>query len=515
MSFSPGRLVRLLATCSLACLGQAVGTDGDSSSLLEAGSGIGDEAPTDGVMAMPLRRVVEHQGVVTPSLARRLLGADLREAYGTAYYVDLTIGTGGKTKQTVQVVVDTGSYELWVNPDCSEATAKWRDFCDELGHYDPALSPTARRVKDPESFFIDYALGNVSAVYYTDDVYISGVKIANHRFGVASESAYVWNGFMGLGYGQDHGTVSYPIVVDSLAAQGHINSKLFSMDLGAQSGSDLAVTGEIVFGGVDTNKYSGYLAKIPIVPPNKEYGIKLNSISVRAPESNGGTSSHQRRQEAQPIKDANLPLTAVVDSGTTFSIFPESVVNALARGFPGAKSDGNGGYTVPCSLRDADGSVEFEFLTDGSSGSNGGKLTIAVSYRDFIWDRGDYCFMGAQHDANFQSWILGDTFMRAAYATFDQSNNALFMAQYQRCGDKPNRVAVPAGRDAAAKVRGACKKGRTRSSGDMLLSSDALATAVCAGEQTTARRAAAAPTLETIYVKNAAPPPQSSPSSQQ
>ncbi|KAI0005768.1 acid protease [Xylariaceae sp. FL0662B] len=442
--------LHLIATCSLAGLGQA--TAGRSLNGTRGGAMLNNTThpskTSTELLTIPLKRV-DHRGVATPSLAKRFFKTDVLGIYGAAYVGELTIGNSSKP-QVVDVLLDTGSFELWVNPDCARSNVP--QLCSALGRYDPALSSTSQNLGG--DFSIKYGSGGTSGTYYKDDIYISGIQIKDQQFGVSNSSDLVWFGIMGLGHGQGNGFINYPLVVDSLSAQGLTNSKLFSLDLGAQVRPSAAVTGEIVFGGVNTNKYSGNLAKVPTDPSDPHYVITLNTLSHRAPgASSPGTAS-------TPILDASLPLRVVVDSGTTLSLLPEPVVRQLAAQFPGAAPDGNGGYTVPCALQDDDGAVDFGFLTS-SSGNNGNNATVTISvrYRDFVWNSGGECFLGAWYTDDIGVWILGDTFLRGAYVTFDQSNNALYMANYVSCSDEPNLVAVPAGPDAGAQIPGSCQVG--------------------------------------------------------
>ncbi|OTB02013.1 hypothetical protein M426DRAFT_13856 [Hypoxylon sp. CI-4A] len=439
MSFS--QLLSFATACLLVDRAQAVGPlNGTRGGPLNVTS---SQKSAADILSLPLRRI-EHKGVGTPSLAKRYFGTEVLGVYGAAYFAELTIGSGDNP-QTVEVLLDTGSFELWVNPDCASSNVE--EYCESFGHYEPDQSPTAQNLNT--DFGIQYGQGNASGVYYKDDLFLAGAKVQDQQFGVSTQSSQVWFGILGLGYGQGHGVISYPSVVDSIEAQGYTESKLFSLDLGGQPGPTAAVTGEMVFGGVDTNKYAGNLAKVPLSTSDPHYVVTLNSLSLDAPDS---APANTVTLVEEPIPDSNLPLPVIIDSGTTLSLLPESMVSALAAGFPGATPDGNGGYKIPCDLRDMDGHLDFEFLGDRDQ-----TVTITVSYADFIWNGGDECFLGATYAANINVWILGDTFLRGAYVTFDQTNNALYMANYVRCGEGSNLVAVPAGLDAAANIPGSCQ----------------------------------------------------------
>ena len=81
----------------------------------------------------------------------------------------MDVGTS-KTKQTVSVLLDTGSFELWVNPDCDKSSVP--KLCRDFGHYDPARSSTSRNLR--QDFAIRYGSGTTYGTYYRDDIYING-----------------------------------------------------------------------------------------------------------------------------------------------------------------------------------------------------------------------------------------------------------------------------------------------------------------------------------------------------
>jgi len=102
------------------------------------------------------------------------------------------------------------------------------------------------------------------------------VQIVAQRFGDASTSADQMEGIMGIGWGYGVDT-NYFNVIDQLAAQGITHSRAFSVDLASIDVAQgihvfsyrtpkLTFLGSIIFGGIDTMKYSGVLEKRPIIP---------------------------------------------------------------------------------------------------------------------------------------------------------------------------------------------------------------------------------------------------------
>lgn len=61
--------------------------------------------------------------------------------------------------------------------------------------------------------------------------------VANQQFGVATASAYVWAGMIGLGYGEGYNT-QYPALLDRLVEDEYISQRVFSVGLGGASGGN-------------------------------------------------------------------------------------------------------------------------------------------------------------------------------------------------------------------------------------------------------------------------------------
>lgn len=165
-----------------------------------------------------------------------------------------------------------------------------------------------------------------------------------------------------------------------MVSQGLIASRAFSLDLRSVDSAN----GSLIFGGVDTGKYTGSLAKLPIVDPADtplgadRYWVNLTSVGLTLSNGTSGL-----------LASGEMPV--FLDSGGTFSRFPNETFFAIGDAFPGAFwNETTGYYVVDCDAADQTGSVDFGF----------GKNVISISYKDFIWNPSNQgqCALGIQID---------------------------------------------------------------------------------------------------------------------
>ncbi len=79
----------------------------------------------------------------------------------------------GTPAQSVKVQLDTGSDELWLDPDCSAVSnTASAQFCSTVGVYDPTKSSTFTDLDQTKP--LAYGIGEVQIEYVTDNVVISG-----------------------------------------------------------------------------------------------------------------------------------------------------------------------------------------------------------------------------------------------------------------------------------------------------------------------------------------------------
>lgn len=73
----------------------------------------------------------------------------------------------GTPRQTITVIVDTGSWELYLNPNCARAADQ--AFCTESGHYYPTSSSTARNLSS--RYYVSFGTGGFVGSYFSDTLW--------------------------------------------------------------------------------------------------------------------------------------------------------------------------------------------------------------------------------------------------------------------------------------------------------------------------------------------------------
>ncbi|RFU73371.1 secreted aspartic ase [Trichoderma arundinaceum] len=368
---------------------------------------IDDNQPSsqDGILRYS---ITASKGATSKHLRKRQDVADLKsQQTGYFYSIELQIGT---PPQAVSVNFDTGSSELWVNPVCSKATDP--AFCETFGRYNE--SKTFVDTQSPGG--IKYGTGFVDFGYGYDYVQLGASRISQQVFGVATDSEFASIGILGAGPSLNGWKSAYPYVIDNLASQGFIKSRAFSLDIRGLA-SD---RGSVVYGGIDKKKFSGPLAKRPIIPAADSpdgytrYWIYMDGISIT--KEDGTKFEVFNKPNGQPV---------LLDSGYTVSTLPGPLFEKILEAFPSARLESSSGdYLVDCDIIDSPGQVNFKF----------GDAVVDVDYNDFIWQQPDLgiCKLGIAQDDEFP--VLGDTFLRAAYVVFDWDNQNIHVAANEDCG---------------------------------------------------------------------------------
>lgn len=211
---------------------------------------------------------------------------------------------------------------------------------------------------------------------------------------------------------------------------GLINSNAYSLWL-----NDLeASTGSILFGGVNTEKFIGELATLPIQRENGQYVefiIALTGLAL----SNGSTSNTYRSD--------SLPAAVLLDSGSSLTYLPDSLVQSIYNDLEVNYDSSSGTGYVPCSMVNQDINLNFTF-----SGPS-----IPVGINELVLDPGTgltfsdgtaACVFGIA-PAGDSTAVLGDTFLRSAYVVYDLENNEISLAKTNFNSTKDNILEIGTG----------------------------------------------------------------------
>ena len=352
--------------------------------------------------------------------------------------------------------MDTGSSDLWTNSATSElcqngdTSTPTSDSgpgdisCSTSGTYDANSSSTYRYINS--DFYIQYAdTTGAAGDYVSDNLNMGGVTIENLQMGIGYDSNST-EGVMGIGYPnlevqvQYNGEEPYPNIPQAMVDQNLINSPAYSLWL-----DDLASsTGNILFGGVDTDKYSGSLETLKII---KEGGealemiVELSNITI----SNGETN--------RTVTSERLPVR--LDSGATLSYLPPDVAETIYSAVGAQFSDEYEVAFCRCSLADSPISMAFQF----------GAKSIIVDMNEMVLtgglgdpDSDTGCVFGvvAQPAGQFSgtAFTLGDTFIRNAYIVYDLGNDEISLAQTNFESTSSNVREIGSGEDAVPDASG-------------------------------------------------------------
>jgi hypothetical protein len=258
-------------------------------------------------------------------------------------------------------------------------------------------------------FYIKYADGSEAVGdYATDTLSLGGQQIEGVQFGIGYNSSSA-QGILGIGYAANEASVAvngktYNNLPEVLQGSGAINTAAYSLwlnDIDANEGS-------ILFGGVDSDKFHGTLATVPVIQEQgqyREFIIGLTSV----------TAANQSVFE-------NSPIPVLLDSGSSLSYLPTNYAQAVFKIFNAQFDENAGAAVVNCDMMNNDGTVDFDF-----SGQ-----TISVPMSEIVlidgYRRGQaICILGIS-DAGDTTAVLGDTFLRSAYVVYDLTNNQISIA---------------------------------------------------------------------------------------
>jgi len=196
-----------------------------------------------------------------------------------------------------------------------------------------------------------------------------------------------------------------------------------------------------LFGGVDTDKYTGELTTLPIIQADGTYVEMIIALSGVTLVSNGTNTTVLK--QTTPV---------LLDSGSTLSYLPVSMSGEIYEALGVVFSEEYDQPFCSCSLANTSASIDFEF-----SGQ-----VISVPINEMVLEGGITneldCSFGivAQPDEGEvgTSYTLGDTFIRSAYIVYDIGNNEISLAPTNFSPAGSNILAITTGAKAIPSASG-------------------------------------------------------------
>jgi saccharopepsin len=310
------------------------------------------------------------------------------------YYSEVTLGTPA---QTFKVVLDTGSSNLWVpSAKCTSIA------CFLHTKYDSSASSTHK--PNGTDFAIKYGSGAMEGFVSRDHLQIGDLTIKDLLFAEAVKEpglAFAFGKFDGI-LGLAYDTISVnniPPPFYEMINQGLIDEPIFSFRLGSSESDG----GDAVFGGIDSNAYTGKISYVP-VRRQAYWEVELQKVS---------------------FGDDELELEntgAAIDTGTSLIVLPVDIAEMLNAQI-GAKKSWNGQYQVDC--------AKVPQLPDLSFYFDGQRYPLKGS--DYVLDVQGTCIssftgMDLNIPGSGSLWIIGDVFLRRYFTVYDLGRHAIGFA---------------------------------------------------------------------------------------
>lgn len=322
-----------------------------------------------------------------------------------SYYANVSIGT---PPQNMTVIVDTGSSDFWVISydvvDC--------DSIEDCNYYDAFAYDYSDSFKGNTSslFEITYGSGYALGYYASDTVTVGGVKLSQTAFGLVNETDNT--PILGIGLKSNEASEttvdpawSYDSVPYKMKDEGAISHVAYSLWL-----NDIDAEGELLFGAIDSAKFSGHLSLLPLIPvAQKEitsFAVMVSGISV----SNGDHS-------AQIVSNGSWPY--LLDSGTTLTYLLYEHFMPIVDSLNVIYDSDVFGYVLD---------VDSCSTVEGTVGLNFSGFNVSIPLSQFAMELEDgTCLLGLNYTTS-DSCILGDNVLRSLYAVYDLENLEVALA---------------------------------------------------------------------------------------
>lgn len=312
------------------------------------------------------------------------------EAFDREYLCPVQIGT---PPQTVNLNIDTGSADLWVNTHETPENQQSGQL-----EYNPTLSSTAFLMKNA-TWDITYGDGSTSSgSVYVDKVSLGGVTVTSQAIESAQTVSSAFqadaasSGLLGLSFSVLNTVqpVRQKTFFDN--AMDDLESPLFTANLKKQE------EGNYNFGYINQSEYTGEIKYTDVDNVRGFWGFNPSGYQVGGHAFNSSS------------------WFAIADTGTSLLLLPRDMVDIYWAAVDGAIYDtSQGGYTYPCESS----------LPDFTFGVGDYRGVIPGNFMNYAQISITTCFGGIQSSAGIGFSIFGDVALKAQFVVFDGGEERL------------------------------------------------------------------------------------------
>ncbi|RDA85467.1 hypothetical protein CP532_1023 [Ophiocordyceps camponoti-leonardi (nom. inval.)] len=310
---------------------------------------------------------------------------------GTDFAYFVKVGLGSKKKE-LYMLLDTGAGSSWVmGPGCKDKA------CSMHSTFGPNDSDTFHDTG--EEFNVSYGSGVVNGKLIQDNMTMAGVAF-DFKFGMAGTTStefvkFPFDGILGLSMTRGHNDN----FLEKFGQAHKLDKNIFCVAL--NRAADGVNTGEVKFGSMNPDKFSGNVSYTPLGSQDGEWAITIDDMAFDGKKAGVGG------------------VLAYIDTGTSFIFGSPDRVQKVHSVIPGAKSADGQTYKVPC---DTNKPLTFTF-----SG-----IDYEVSPKDWVAPKnaeGECTSNVYGYEVAKGSWLIGDTFLMNVYTVFDKDEKRIGFAK--------------------------------------------------------------------------------------
>lgn len=347
------------------------------------------------VQGVPKYKDIEMKEAESPSLLNKFLSIFINQGVytvnqNTLFLANMKIGSNN---QEFNLLLDTGSYVLWVPRKGSS------DKYELTHHYDPSTSSTSKNTG--ETFNIKYGSGSCTGNYYYDNVKYINNKNNNMKVGAATQTNFNvigGDGICGLGYKYSDEGQS---LIHTLKKNGITDSQIFSFKFDGEA--NIGVSGKMYIG-----KHSDFSSSSSVTAP------LVTSKNLWYSRVSGFILKKGNNQINYSIN-----LDILFDTGTNVVMLPidymKGIMGSLSKVGCTIFTQNNQNFQLKCTAS-SNSLPDFSIIINGK--------TLTIPFRYLYYKNGDYYYSRIQFLTS-NTYILGSPFFFTYHTLFDRDNGKL------------------------------------------------------------------------------------------